>query len=208
MKKLNKKFENFIFNKIKGLKNPKILEFGVQRGYSTKRFLDLINNRGGRLYSVDIDDCSNISKNSKWKFIRSRDDNFEFIKKNIPKKLDVIFLDSLHEAEHVQKMVYYYYKFLNKNGLFFIDDICWLPYVKNSWRQNSYAERNNYQTFQALLKIFYANFKNFDLDFTFVESGYALIRKLNNNKLQTSKKIPLNRFGIKNIIKNIIRNIT
>lgn len=38
MKKNNKKFENFIFHKIQNLKNPKILEFGVQRGYSTKIF--------------------------------------------------------------------------------------------------------------------------------------------------------------------------
>jgi len=105
-------------------------------------------------------------------------------------------------------MFYYYYKFLNKNGYFFIDDICWLPYVKNSWRQNSYAERNNYETFQTLLKIFYANYKNFDLEFTFVKSGYALIRKLNNNKIELPKKIPLSKFGTKNIIKNIIKKIT
>ena len=38
MNKINKKFENFIFHKIRNLKNPKILEFGVQKGYSTKRF--------------------------------------------------------------------------------------------------------------------------------------------------------------------------
>ena len=105
-------------------------------------------------------------------------------------------------------MIYYYYKFLNKGGYFFIDDICWLPYVKNSWRQNSYAERNNYETFQTLLKIFYSNYKNFDLEFTFVESGYALIKKLNNNRIKLPKKIPLNKFGAKNIIKNIIKKIT
>ena len=203
MKKLNKKFENFIFDKIKNLKNPIILEFGVQRGQSTKRFLDLINRRGGKLYSIDIDDCSKILKNKKWKFIQSRDDNFKFIKKNIPKKVDVIYLDSLHEVNHVEKMIYYYYKILNKEGFFFIDDICWLPYVKKSWRQNSYAERNNYETFQNLLKIFYANYKNFNLEFTFVESGYALLRKLNNNIIELPKKIPLNRFGIKNLLKKI-----
>ena len=118
MKKLNRKFEEFIFDKIKNLKNPTILEFGVQRGYSTKRFLDLINKRGGKLYSIDIDDCSKISKNKKWKFIQSRDDNFKFIEKNIPKKVDVIYLDSLHEVNHVEKMIYHYYKILNKEGFF------------------------------------------------------------------------------------------
>ena len=207
MKNYNKKFEQFIFKKIANLNKPKILEFGVQRGYSTKRFLDLIEKRGGRLYSVDVDDCSNISKNNKWKFIQSRDDNFDLIKKKIPKKIDVIFLDSLHEANHVKKIIYYYYKFLSKNGYFLIDDICWLPYVKNSWRQNKYAEINNFETFQTLTEIFYGNYENFDLEFSFVESGYGLIRKLNNKKLNSSKKIPLKKFSPKNIIKKIIKKI-
>ena len=207
MKKNNKKFENFIFNKIQNLKNPKILEFGVQRGYSTKRFLNLINRKGGQLISVDINDCSGVSKNKKWKFIQSRDDNFKLITKNIPKKVDVIFLDSLHEAKHVKKMIYYYYKYLSKNGFFFIDDICWLPYVKNSWRQNSYAEINNYETFQLLLKIFHANYKNFDLDFTFVQSGYALIKKLNDNKILSPKKIPLKKYRAKYFVKKILKKI-
>ena len=207
MKNYNKKFEEFIFKKIVNLKKPNILEFGVQRGYSTKRFLDLIEKKGGKLYSVDIDDCSKISKNKNWKFIQSRDDNFDLIKKNIPKKIDVIFLDSLHEADHVKKIIYYYYKFLSKNGYFFIDDVCWLPYVKNSWRQNSYAEINNFETFQIITKIFYGNYKNFDLEFSFVDSGYALIKKLNNKKLNSPKAIPLNKFIPKNIIKNIIKSV-
>ena len=207
MKKNKKKFENFIFNKIQNLKNPKILEFGVQRGYSTKRFLNLINRKGGQLISVDINDCSGVSKNKKWKFIQSRDDNFKLITKNMPKKVDVIFLDSLHEAKHVKKIIYYYYKYLSKNGFFFIDDICWLPYVKNSWRQNSYAEKNNYETFQLLLKIFHANYKNFDLDFTFVQSGYALIKKLNDNKILSPKKIPLKKYRAKYFVKKILKKI-
>ena len=80
--------------------------------------------KGGKLYSVDIDDCSKISKNKKWKFIQSRDDNFSFIGKNIPKKVDVIFLDSLHEVNHVTKMINHYYKILNKNGFFFVFEVC------------------------------------------------------------------------------------
>ena len=125
----------------------------------------------------------------------------------MPKKVDVIFLDSLHEAKHVKKIIYYYYKYLSKNGFFFIDDICWLPYVKNSWRQNSYAEKNNYETFQLLLKIFHANYKNFDLDFTFVQSGYALIKKLNDNKILSPKKIPLKKYRAKYFVKKILKKI-
>ena len=202
------KLNNFLYPLISRINKVNILEFGVQKGRSTLKFLEICNKNGGHLFSADIDDCSDVSNDPKWTFIRSRDDNFDLIKSKIPKKVDVIFLDSLHEAAHVEKIIYNYFDLLNKDGYFFIDDVCWLPYVKNSWRTNSYAERNNFETFQTLLKIFYANYKNFDLEFTFVESGYALIRKLNNKVIELPKKIPLNRFGIKNILKNIIKKTT
>ena len=38
MKKNNKKFENFIFHKIKDLKNPKILEFEFKKDIQLKDF--------------------------------------------------------------------------------------------------------------------------------------------------------------------------
>ena len=69
------------------------------------------------------------------------------------------------------------------------------------------AEINNFETFQIITKIFYGNYKNFDLEFSFVDSGYALIKKLNNKKLNSPKAIPLNKFIPKNIIKNIIKSV-
>jgi len=200
---LGNRFDNFIYKKIKHIKNPKILEFGVQDGYSTKKFIKIIKKNGGNLFSVDVNDCGNISKNKKWKFIHSRDDNFDKIKKNIPKKLDVIFFDSFHESTHVNKIIYYYYDFLSKGGLFFIDDISWLPYTKNSWAPMKYAEINNHETYQMILQIFHANYDNFDLEVSFVDSGYVLLRKLNNKNLLPSKKIRLNTFTLKNNIKKI-----
>ena len=74
------KIELNLFELIKNIKNPYILEFGVQNGESTIRFLDLCNKNNGHLYSVDIDDCSNVSNDKRWKFIKTRDDNFDFVK--------------------------------------------------------------------------------------------------------------------------------
>ena len=82
--------------------NP-IFKFGVQLGSSTKYFLDLCKEKNGKLYSVDIDDCSKLFNNNYWKFIQSRDDNFDYISGKIPKKLDVIYLDTIHTAKHVEK---------------------------------------------------------------------------------------------------------
>ena len=31
------------------------------------------------------------------------DDNFDFLENQLPKKFDIIYLDSLHEAKHVEK---------------------------------------------------------------------------------------------------------
>ena len=85
-----------------------ILELGVQKGRSTIEFLKICSKNNGKLFSVDVDDCSQVSNDPNWTFIKSRDDDFEFIKNLIPKKIDVLFIDTLHEAEHVRKILYNY----------------------------------------------------------------------------------------------------
>ena len=125
------KLNNSLYPLISKIHKINILEFGVQKGRSTLKFLDICNKNEGFLFSADIDDCSNVSKDPRWTFIKSRDDNFDLIKSKIPKKVDVIFLDSLHEAAHVEKIIYNYFDLLNKDGYFFIDDISHLPYLKN-----------------------------------------------------------------------------
>jgi predicted O-methyltransferase YrrM len=153
--------------------------------------------------SVDINDCSKVISNKRWKFIKSSDDNFELINSNINQDLDVIFIDSLHEPNHVKKVFYNYYNKLKINGLCFIDDISWLPYVKDSYRDNDYVERINRLTFDKILEIKFANKDNFILEFLFVESGLAIIKKKTINLLEEPKKI-LNRiFSFKNFLKKI-----
>ena len=87
--------------------------------------------------------------------------NFDFLKNKIPEKFDIIFLDTLHEAQHVKKIFCYYYKFLKTNGFFFIDDTSWLPYVKNNYRDRFYAEINNQETFKILLEIYFSKLAKF-----------------------------------------------
>lgn len=115
---------------VSNIKKPIILELGVENGRSTKKFLKICSQSEGKVFSVDIKDCSNVSRDKNWKFFKTRDDNFKFIMSNIPKKIDVLFIDSLHEAEHVEKLIYNYYPILNNGGYIFIDDISHLPYLK------------------------------------------------------------------------------
>ena len=62
--------------------------------------------KNGKLFSIDIDDCANVSNSNLWHFYQTRDDNFDFIKSKIPKKIDVLFIDTIHEANHVKKKFY------------------------------------------------------------------------------------------------------
>ena len=79
------KLDHSLIPMIRKINKPMILELGVQKGRSTKKFLEICETNKGKLFSVDIDDCSNVSNNKNWEFYQTRDDNFEFIKSKIPK---------------------------------------------------------------------------------------------------------------------------
>ena len=210
MKNLNiendyiRKLNNFMIEEIKEIKNIKILEFGVRKGVSTKLFLDLCKINNGKLYSVDVEDYSKIIDDDNWTFIHCRDDNYEKIEKIIPDEFDLIYLDSWHEPNHVEKIIYHYYPKIKKNGLYIIDDICWLPYIKNNYRDNFGCEIANIETFERILEIYRNNSLNFDLDFTFVGSGLAKMKKINENQLNLKKKLISRKYSFKNFIKKIV----
>ena len=196
------KLQNFLTTELKGLQKPTILEFGVKEGRSTKIFLEYCEKFNGKLYSVDVDDYSKLFTSKNWKFIKSRDDNFDYLTSLLPSKFDIIYLDSLHEANHVEKILYYYYEFLKRNGFFFIDDISWLPYLKYNQRDNFYCEINNKETFEKLIEIYNNNEENFDIFFTFISSGMCKILK-KKDKLDKPKKM----FSRINSIKNNLRKL-
>ena len=196
---------DYIIKKIKHIDKIKILELGVQKGVSTKKFIELCEKNNGFLTSVDIKDCSDVISSEKWKFIHSSDDNFEKVDRFINKDLDLIFIDSLHEPNHVEKVFYHYYNFLKKKGICIIDDISWLPYSKNQERDKEFCEYINRSTFNKILEIFNQNQKNFDLEFYFKDTGYAVITKNEENSLNKPKKIKSREFGIKNLLRKIYK---
>ena len=201
------KFENklnLIKKKIANIDEPLILELGVKEGRSTRMFLEICDKNNGNLISIDILDCSKVSNNPRWKFIHSSDDNFGYINGIIEKKVDVLFIDSLHEPYHVKKVFYNYFNFVKINGLIFIDDLVWLPYVKGEYRDNEFVETINRLTFNKILEIYNANKNNFTLDINFSGSGLAIIKKINTN-LNQEKKISNRLFSLKNILKSLYK---
>ena len=198
------KLKKFFENELNDISNPKILEFGVREGRSTKILLDYCKKNNGELFSIDIEDYSNLFSDKNWHFIKSRDDDFDYVKGKIPDEFDFIYLDSLHEANHVKKIFYYYFNYLKINGIFFIDDISWLPYLKNSERDNFYCEINNKETFEKLLQIYNCNQDKFDIFFTFISSGMCKIVK-KQDLLNKTKKFSYREFSLKNLMRKLLK---
>ncbi len=207
MNDYNYKLDNYLIPLIKDINNPIFLELGVQKGVSTKKFLEICKNKNGKLFSVDVDDCSDVSNDINWEFFQSRDDNFDFIKSKIPNKIDVLFIDSLHEAAHVEKLIYAYYPIVNNGGYIIIDDISHLPYLKDKDNNSFYCEINNKETFEKILSIYSTNTDKFDLNFSFFSSGLAIVKKKNNYELVKTKKIIERSASLKNIIRKIWKKI-
>ena len=96
---------------------------------------------------------------------------------------------------------------LKKNGLFIIDDISWVPYLKNSWRDNFNLETENRKTFELLIDIFLTNQNNITLDFTFSASGLAKIKKISSETLNKKKHTQSRIYSLRNFLKQIKRKI-
>ena len=178
----------------------------MDKGISTSLFLKYCEKTNSKLFSIDVIDYSELFKNRKWKFLKSRDDNKENVNKFLNSSVDIIFLDTEHTAKHVEKILYMYFNKLKINGLFIIDDISWLPYIKNEWRDNEWIENNNKETFNKLIEIYNSNQKNIEIMFHFEHSGLAIIKK-KGLRLEKYRSIISRTFTIKNILRSILKYI-
>ena len=105
------------------------------------------------------------------------------------------------------KIIYNYYDMLKPDGYFIVDDISWIPYLKNSWRDNFNLETENRKTFELLIDIFLTNQDNIQLDFSFTASGLAQIKKITDKSLNKKKHINSRIYSIRHFLKNIKRAI-
>ena len=168
--------------------NPIILEFGVERGSSTKRFIDFAEKNSGKVFSVDITDCSKVSDSKIWRFLQTDDlkfnyvlDQFNEIKQN---GTDLIYIDSYHEAGHVQKLISYYFTYLKKDGAIFVDDIDSFPLrlQKNTWSSIIYD-----LTLDSVKEFYYNNTDNCSLKIFHKGNGLAMLYKKNNFGVSPNK---------------------
>ena len=147
---------------------------------------------------------SKVVSDENWQFIHSNDDNFSKIDKFLKKNLDCLYIDSYHEPLHVEKVFNHYFDYLKIGGICIIDDVSWLPYCKNEYRDNEFSENINKLIFYKILEIYNQNKNNLSLEFYFEGSGLAILRKKNDG-LNKSKKIISREFSVKNLIKKFIK---
>ena len=90
------KLINFIYPELIKLNGTNILEFGVsEQAMSSELFLNFSDSEEFNVYSIDNVNYQNKFKNKNWNFIHSRDDDFEFVKKNLPEQFSLILLDTI-----------------------------------------------------------------------------------------------------------------
>ncbi|MDB4232607.1 class I SAM-dependent methyltransferase [Candidatus Pelagibacter sp.] len=162
-------------------KNPVILEFGVERGSSTRVFTWLAEQIDGNVYSIDINDCSQAASSKNWHFFQSDDLKVDNILEKFPEikehGVDMIYIDSYHENHHVQKLLNLWFKYVKKDGAIFIDDVD--SYIfrnkKDIWNSIVYD-----LTDEAIKDFYYSNTQNIFYTRYYGENGLAKLLKYSN----------------------------
>lgn len=101
-----------------------VVELGVRWGTSTVALLAAVNDSGGHLYSVDIDDCYGTQQLFKgepnWTFIHGND--MEVVK-GWNKPIDHLFIDTSHTFDHTLNELREWGKWVKQGGIITLHDI-------------------------------------------------------------------------------------
>ena len=172
-------------------KSPLVLELGVDRGQSTKVFLNAINGKSSaHLVSIDIRDCSKVSDSKYWTFLKMNSLEVDKIIKQAPilkDGIDIIYIDSLHTPEHVYGEIYGWFPFLNKNGIIFFDDIDSGPYLQGQRKDNVHIEISNRKILELIESIFISNINILDLSIIKGSTGLGILKKICTSKFELKK---------------------
>tara|TARA_B100001093_G_C26501651_1_gene873571 strand:- start:148 stop:798 length:651 start_codon:yes stop_codon:yes gene_type:complete len=179
---------DLIKDKLKYFNNPIILELGVNRGGSTKIFLDYAERNNGKVFSIDIKDCSNVSNSKKWNFLKSDDLNYNYITSTFPeiidKGVDILFVDSYHDPSHVKLLLEKWSTLLNKNGIIFFDDTESLPY---RLKKNFSLSIVNDEIDKVIKNFYYSNYDQYFYTKHYIGAGLSFLEKKSEKGVQLSK---------------------
>ena len=180
---------DLIKDNLKQINNPIIFELGVNRGGSTKFFLKHVEENTGKVYSVDIKDCSSVSNSKKWNFLISNDLRYNFIVSKFPeileKGIDVLFIDSYHDPSHVRILLEKWSTLVNINGIIILDDTESLPYkLKRSFIFSVINDAVD----NVIKNFYYSNHDQYEYTKHYMGAGLSLLQKKSNKGTALSKK--------------------
>ena len=146
--------------------NPIIVELGVDKGQSTRVFLNAISEKNNsRLISIDIRDCKDAVISDKWEFVHQNSIDIESLLSKKPflkDGIDILYIDSLHTESHVLKEIYGFFEYIKPKGIIYFDDIDSGPYMNGQRKDSVSTEIVNRQIFNLLEAIFRANYSSID----------------------------------------------
>ena len=173
--------------------NPIIVELGVDKGQSTRVFLNAINDKSNaRLISIDIKDCKDSIKSTSWEFVQQDSIDIEslLLKKPIIKDgIDILYVDSLHTQSHVLKEVYGFFEYVKPKGVIYFDDIDSGPYMNGQRKDSISTEIVNRKIFDLLEAIFRANYSS--IDFSINQGSTGLAKFIKHSQLGDKLNPPL-----------------
>ena len=180
---------DYIKDKLYDFKNPIILEFGVNKGGSTKFFLDYVENYNGKVYSVDIKDCSEVSNSKKWEFLLANDLNYNYIITKFPeiseKGIDILFVDSYHDPSHVRLLLEKWSKLVNNKGIIFLDDTESLNY---RLRKKFIFSVVNDEIDKVVKNFYYSNHDQYIYTKHYMGAGLSYLEKKSDKGSELSNK--------------------
>lgn len=119
-----------------------VLELGVRGGVSTSALLAGVEQRGGEVWSVDVDpSCSTAcAAHPLWHFVCADSrDPAPLSVAGLPSEIDVLFVDTLHKYEHVRDELAVWGPRVRRDGIVLLHDTDAYPEVRHA--AEDYARR-------------------------------------------------------------------
>lgn len=106
---------------VRDMNATKVVELGTRSGVSTTAWLYALEQTGGRLWSVDIDDKPAIGEHDHWTFIQG-DDCTADVFTQLPDDVDICFIDTSHAYKHTAQELALYRWLVRDGGVIVLHD--------------------------------------------------------------------------------------
>jgi predicted O-methyltransferase YrrM len=100
----------------------RVLELGTRTGVSTVAWLYALEQTGGTLISVDIDERPAIGDHEHWTFVRGDDMDPDIVKQVSHPASDIVFIDTSHHWRHTCQELALYRWIVKPGGLIVCHD--------------------------------------------------------------------------------------